>query len=611
LSFTFPSSTNFGISYNRANVIYDTLRTDSTGGNAPENIFFVDDVLFVSSLPQSQSQSSSSSSVSTSSSSVSTSSGSIATPTTFFDYENETLVAAPWNNLLGYTSANDYSAWGHYVASSEQPGGSSAGAKMVKGQKGNSVSNVAVGSLGAGNSLIGATTRTITMNFYAPTVGKEVQLGLVQLSSTGSDLATITTSASAATVVGWQTLTFTFPSTTDFSLEWRRAWISYDPSRTTGGNATENIFFFDNVSFNGGASSGQQNSTSTANDFTPNTENKGKYPHIRLDKSFLDTNFDASWWDGVWQYRDADTKAYLKYLPVGGTFKLTYNVTDAENKPLAGALVTLIVNANYSCAKTYFVYENSLIGPDDCAGNGQTELPAKRTDSNGQVSFVLTNTNTEGENMPFNLNGLPNGKELGTNIRPNLVGATQQGIDMLFAHFVQPNEAAKVVGPAPVTAKAGVKQVSTFQFLDEAGKPMADQYVDVFINGVESKQTWAKTDASGKVSVETTNMKNAEGTTAVAVSITRVAQLPLTATALINWVPGDVMVSFAGSKNSVAIRVTNANDKTIKFVVDGKTYIRKQTSGSVLYKFPASVGKKKISVTIASKSYVKTVAVIR
>jgi hypothetical protein len=339
------------------------------------------------------------------------------------------------------------------------------------------------------------------------------------------------------------------------------------------------------------------------------TGNKGAYPHIRLEKQFLENNFDASWWDGVYQYRDADTKAYLKYIPVGSTFKLTYLVTDANNKPLANAPVSLIVNANYACAKTFFLYENSLIGPDDCAGGGQTELEPKKTDKQGRVTFVLTNTNETGEAMPADLNGLPSGKELGTNIKPHLVGATTEGIDMLFAHFVEPVEKAKVSAPAEKTLKAGQTHSTTFTFTDEKGAPITATDVSYYVNGFSSKIGFAKTNGAGQVTIQSSNFSEAGGTQTVAVSLARSGKLPLTATSTINWTSSAVALAVSGGKSSLSVKVTNANGKTVKVTIGGTTYTRMATSDSATFKFATSAGKKKVSVSVGAKSTTKTVSI--
>ena len=458
--------------------------------------------------------------------------------------------------------------------------------------------------LRSATEVISATSKIVQLRVKAPTATTSVTLKLEAPgnAANGSTPDRYVEKSATAGTTSWQVLTFDFSSPSAGTY-------------TEGSNYTKIVlffnlgtadpiaqtFYFDDLAFTPSAV------TATV---TPRTgENKGNYPHIRLDKSFMDTFLDATWWDGVWQYRDEDTRAYLKYLPVRSTFKLTYTVTDKDDQPMANALVTLIVNANYSCAKTFFMYENSIIGPDDCAGNGETQLPAKRTDADGKVTFVLTNTNAEGEKMPTNLNGAPNGKELGTNIKPHLVGATKEGIDMLFAHFVEQSDAAKVVTTATQTAKTGVPHMANFQFLDEAGKPMANQLAEYYINGPDSKQDWVLTDAQGRVQIPVPNSTNAEGTSAVAVSVKRTGRLPLTGTSLVTWVPGAVKVTMAPSSNSVEVKIANAANQSVKIVINGKSYERTPTTGLVTYKFPATVGKAVIRVTIGKKLHVKGVTV--
>ena len=354
----------------------------------------------------------------------------------------------------------------------------------------------------------------------------------------------------------------------------------------------------------------QTSSTTSINSpITVDPDNKGYYSHIRLEKSFLDTKFDASWWDGVWQYRDADSKAYLKYIPVGSTFTLTYLVTGPSGVPLVDAKVSLIVNANYSCSKTFFAYQGALIGPDDCAGGGETELPAKATDANGRVSFVLTNTNTSGELMPADLNGLPNGKELGTNIKPNLVGAKQQGIDMLFAHFVQPSGTAKVSAPAVTNATLGKSNVSTFTFVGDDGKPLAKTDVKYFINGFDSKTGFAVTDGQGRVSIISNNSSGQEGLQTVGVSLTRAGKLPLAASASINWIAPELAIAADGAKGSVVIKVAGASGKNVSITIAGKKYSRLAKSANAEFVIATGAGKKSVKVAVAGKSLQNMVTV--
>jgi hypothetical protein len=138
---------------------------------------------------------------------------------------------------------------------------------------------------------------------------------------------------------------------------------------------------------------------------------------------------------------------------------------------------------------------------------------------------------------------------------------------------------------------------------------MANQLAEYYINGPDSKQDWVLTDAQGRVQIPVPNSTNAEGTSAVAVSVKRTGRLPLTATSMVTWVPGAIKVTMAPSSNSVEVKIANATNKSVKIVVNGKSYERTPTAGLVTYKFPATVGKKVIRVTIGKKLYVKGVTV--
>ena len=170
-------------------------------------------------------------------------------PAILFDYESNEVGMNGWSNVLGYTSAGDNTAWGNYVPSADQAGGSSYGTKMVKGQKGNAVSNTAIGSIADGSSLISSTTPIVTMRLYAPEAGKTVQLQLTKNDYSAAQNAT----ASQVTSVGWQTLSFEFSAGIDFTQSFNRANISYDIASTVGGdgNNPNHIYFYDDVSFNG------------------------------------------------------------------------------------------------------------------------------------------------------------------------------------------------------------------------------------------------------------------------------------------------------------------------------------------------------------------------
>jgi hypothetical protein len=782
LTFVFSAGANYALAYNRAALAYDP--TSTVALSAPNNTMFIDNVSFNGGQPDA------------------------AAPATYVDYESQTHLGA--SGSLGYENPRDYSTWGDYVNDGPAGGDASFGTMMVKGTKGNNASSIAIAALGAANSAVSSTTRTVTMKFKAPQSGKYVRLDL----QTNTYSATISATSTTTTTGAWQTLTFEFSSLENYSLAYNRAAIFYDPTSTVALASPNNVMFVDNVSFNGGTAPQQQTPTvnydvrltsalkNTATDayqwadcggqswcannnyfmkmiaagasttltyvvtehgtstlvsgasvklrmntgysgsnatwssggnafgavstgngsdagFITGTTNgsgevsftfantnttgeaartlnnanpypagcaspagqtkaalqpeitavsgvtlgtqyvdvlwphissatiessiaagsdgqncaptvtprpgtkvwspyfdqdkKGFYPHVRLEKSFLNEKLDGTWWDGVWQNRDADTRAYLKYLPVGSTFALTYHVTDEYGAPYVGAKVSLIVNANYSCAKTFFSYEGSLIGPDDCAGGGETELPAKTVGADGRVTFVLTNTNTTGEAMPVDLNGAPNPatKEVGTNIKPNVVGAKQQGIDMLFAHFVEPSGLSKATGPAAKTATIGAGEVSEFTLTDDSGKPLSNTDVKYFVNGFDSKAGFARTDAAGKVRIHSTNSVGLEGMQTVGVSLVRDGKLPLAATATINWMAPELSIAAAGAAKSVVVKVAGAAGQTVQIKVAGKTFRRVAQSAITEFSIPSTAGKKSVSVKVGGKTLSRMVTVTK
>ena len=348
---------------------------------------------------------------------------------------------------------------------------------------------------------------------------------------------------------------------------------------------------------------------------TVDPDNKGRYAHIRLDKSISLNSYDASWWDGVWQYRDVDTKAYLKYIPVRSTFALSYVVTDAYNQPLAGAPVTLIVNANNSCAKTFFSYQGNLIGPDDCSGGGQTELPAQMTDFQGRVTFVLTNTNTKGEAMPSNLSGVPTvgqANEIGTNIKPHLVGATQEGIDMLFAHFVEVTGKPTFSGAAKVTFNTANRYYVGFTLKDASGAPIKNAEIAVLDNDASSSVLYANTDSKGQVMLVGSRKGNRGGTQVIGVSYSAPGELPVTASTTINWVSTAKTASVAGGKRAFTVKIANAKGIRVKIAVAGGGVVyRTPASNAASFKIAAAAGAKSVSVTIAGKTSKHTVKVTK
>jgi hypothetical protein len=343
-----------------------------------------------------------------------------------------------------------------------------------------------------------------------------------------------------------------------------------------------------------------------------NPNNKGSYMHVRLDPEFLQNTFDASWWDGIWQYRDPDTQAYLKYIASGSTFKLNYQVTDAIDMPVAGIPVTLIVNANYSCSKTTFMYQNQLIKPDNCAGGGETRLPAKLTDAHGRVSFTLTNMNENGEAMPADLSMPPTvgiANEVNSTFRVNV--AEKEGYDMLLAHFVKATDSTSAtVVSAPKTANiADARQKVLFQLKDGSGKALQNVDVRFLTNGVGTVGESGTTDEKGYVTAYLANSSNA-GEQTVALQYSQSGKLPVTSSAIVTWVSTAATVSIAGGTSAVSVKIANSAGSTVKIVIAGVgTFTRKVGSANATLTFKTSAGSKKVTVTINGKSTSRVVVV--
>ena len=172
---------------------------------------------------------------------------------------------------------------------------------------------------------------------------------------------------------------------------------------------------------------------------------------IRLTSPSIDTAtnaYDASAW--VAQYFALGTKAYVQYVPVGSTMTLTYKVTDSAGVALPNTNVRLKVNANGD--KPSFTSGNVVIA------SGITVYLSGKTDTNGNVTFNLTNTNDTAiaEPVPTKLNDVnPSWTanppvELGGNVQVT-AGAGSEVTDLYFPHFTKVAEQVKAGTPAAPT----------------------------------------------------------------------------------------------------------------------------------------------------------------
>jgi hypothetical protein len=275
-------------------------------------------------------------------------------------------------------------------------------------------------------------------------------------------------------------------------------------------------------------------------------------------------------------------------------------VTDANGQPMVNTPVELIVNVNYSCSKATFTYGSTVIGKDDCSGNGETRLPKKNTDGNGEVTFVLTNTNVKGEAMPSSLSSAPSvgvANEIGTNIKPHV--ADSEGIDMLLAHFVEPSGGVAITGAASADMNVNTKTPLTFNLKDANGKAIAGVDVKFLTNGVGTVGRTATTDGQGNVTTWVNNVADETGVQSVTANYSSPGSFPATATTTINWTSTKPWATITGGKGVVTVTVANGAGQTAKISVAGSASVSKKlTSNSATVSVKAAAGSKSVAVTI-------------
>ncbi len=425
-----------------------------------------------------------------------------------------------------------------------------------------------------------------TANVYAPAAGLDMMLKLEGANSFEAHATTWR--------AGWQQL--------KWDLSTMTAGVHGKVSLFPNFNVADNgrVFFLDDLAFNGATSPMWGNNLPNIPFSTIDTDTNGKYVHVRLQKSFVTPSFDASWWDGIWQYRDPDTKAYVKYIAARSTFSLTYKVTDANGQAMANTPVELIVNVNWSCSKATFTYGSTVIDKDNCSGGGETRLPKKNTDGNGEVTFVLTNTNLKGEAMPSSLTSAPTvgvANEIGTNIKPHV--ADKEGIDMLLAHFVEPAGGVAISGASAADMTVNTKTPLTFNLKDANGKAISGVDVKFVTNGVGTVGRTATTDSQGNVTTWVNNVNDVTGVQSVTANYSSPGSFPATATTTINWTSTRPWPTVTGGKGVVTVQIANGSGKTAKIVVAGSPAVTKKlTSNSSTVSVKAAAGTKNVSVTI-------------
>jgi hypothetical protein len=168
--------------------------------------------------------------------------------------------------------------------------------------------------------------------------------------------------------------------------------------------------------------------------------------------NYADFSFDAKA-NGWEKYYGSGIGVFYRYFEPGSTFTTKWKLTDTKTKaPLANQDIWLVINKNYGGSQlgSFIATYNGVdtVAKASKSDTGETQVQGK-TDSNGEVTFTLKNTNlaTEAEAAPPALNlAQPEGaKLLFSSITVTThIPETKESKDFLWAHIA---EAIKVSVP--------------------------------------------------------------------------------------------------------------------------------------------------------------------
>jgi len=241
------------------------------------------------------------------------------------------------------------------------------------------------------------------------------------------------------------------------------------------------------------------------------------FPSLRLvdpaptQLNSFDLTFDAR--NNKWiQYYTPGLRALFMYRNVGSTFALTFEAKDPAGALLTNRAVYLLVNKNWSCSdgKYTTTVDSDYAGDNrpttkhivgDWCGDqqkffgGETSIPGV-TDSNGRVTFTLTNinsmadaevapvaTNVINTYSPGNLRYTEDPLSLGSTIAPSFVkhpllsDDNAEDKDLLFVHLVNPALKAEKQTMSALTSAGST--VVKFRAVNLEGQPQAGVPVSI------------------------------------------------------------------------------------------------------------------------------------
>lgn len=103
--------------------------------------------------------------------------------------------------------------------------------------------------------------------------------------------------------------------------------------------------------------------------------------------------------DGLGQWYAAGGRSYFKYVGVGSTITITYQVTSNGTTPWADKPITFYVNAPWSGSQAKWVVNGTNVGPSQ-DGNAGLVVTGK-TDSQGKITFTIKNNDDAAKAEPI------------------------------------------------------------------------------------------------------------------------------------------------------------------------------------------------------------------
>jgi len=162
------------------------------------------------------------------------------------------------------------------------------------------------------------------------------------------------------------------------------------------------------------------------------------------------------------QYYSAKTRAFYTYIAAGTTLTLKYLVTKDGTTPLANTEVTLQINSPYSVSKANWLAGATKIGIPASESASGADLKAK-TNSSGEVTFVVKNTDTTGtEAVPASPNAMAPKTRLYGTFKPVIPGYGDKDADVDLVTFDIYAAAKPVVKATTITCIKGkvIKKVT-------------------------------------------------------------------------------------------------------------------------------------------------------